>query len=735
MAQDFSLRYPLIDGQGNFGSIDGDAPAAMRYTEIRMDQITEEFLTDLECDTVDFVPNYDGSLKEPRVLPSQIPNLLINGSTGIAVGMATSIPPHNLTEVVDAILALIENPELKVEDLFAYVQGPDFPTAGYLYAGQAIRDAYLTGRGSVVLRAKAEIELWGEDRERIVVTEIPYQVNKAKLMERIADLVKAKKIEGISDLRDESDRRGMRMVIEVKKSQNAQVLLNQLYKFTQLQDNYSIHLLAIYRGQPKVLNLKEILWAFIEHRKDVILRRTLFQLKKAEARLHVLEGLKKAIEHVDAVIACIKQSGSPQLAQHQLMMQFHFTELQATAILEMRLQKLTGLERDKIVEEYQDLLKSIASFQALLQEETLLYQTIQSELLEIKKKYADPRKTKIIHSNHPDFEEEDLILEEETLVSITRAGYIKRSDLSFFKSQHRGGRGIQAVNPGAEDLVTAIYRCNTLGQLLCITDQGKLYSLRVYKIPSVNRHSTGKAVVNLLSLKASEKIKAILPVRHFSENTYICIVTKRGIIKKMPLSEFENVRVSGVCAVSITEEDELVSAKLTHGNNDIFLCTQQGMSIRFPESDIRSMGRSARGVHGIDLAEKDQVVAMEVLHADSSSELFEILTVTEDGYGKRTALKDYRFQSRGGVGVINIKARNGWVLGSRQVLPEDDVVLITNKGKMIRISVNGIAAQGRTAQGVILMSLSAGEKIVSFECLPSEETLAVKEEGSPSSGE
>jgi DNA gyrase subunit A len=732
MAQDFSLRYPLIDGQGNFGSIDGDAPAAMRYTEIRMDQITEEFLTDLECDTVDFVPNYDGSLKEPRVLPSQIPNLLINGSTGIAVGMATSIPPHNLTEVVDATLALIANPELKIEDLFAYVKGPDFPTAGYLYGGQSIRDAYSTGRGSVVLRAKAEIEIWGEDRERIIVTEIPYQVNKAKLIEKIADLVKSKKIEGISDLRDESDRTGMRMVIEVKKSQNAQIILNQLYKFTQLQDNYSINLLAIYRGQPKVLNLKEILWAFIEHRKDVILRRTLFKLKKAEARIHLLEGLKKAIEHLDAIIACIKQSSSPQMAQNQLMLEFNFTQLQAVAILEMRLQKLTGLERDKILEEYQAILKAIASFQALLKDEALLYQTIQTELHEIKRKYADERKTKIIYSNNLDFEDEDLISEEETLVSITRAGYIKRSDLSFFKSQHRGGRGVQAVSPGEQDLVTAIYRCNTLDQLLCITDQGKLYSIRVYKIPEVNRYSKGKAVVNLLSLKGSEKIKAILPVRHFPENTYICIVTKKGIIKKMPLSEFENVRSSGICAVSITQEDELVAAKLTHGNNDIFLCTQQGMSIRFSESDIRSMGRTARGVHGMDLGENDQVVAMEVLQPDTASESFEVLTITEDGYGKRTSLKDYRSQSRGGVGVISIKARNGYVLGSRQVLPENDVVLITNKGKMIRIRVNEISTQGRNTQGVILMSLTAGEKIVSFECLTAEEVLEAKEEVSSS---
>ncbi len=733
MAQGFSLRYPLIDGQGNFGSIDGDSPAAMRYTEIRMAKITDELLADLDRETVDFTPNYDDSLTEPSVLPAKIPNLLINGSTGIAVGMATNIPPHNLSEVIQATIALIDNPKLIADELTQYVKGPDFPTGGFIFAGQGLKDAYRTGRGAITLRAKVEIEIWKGDRERIIVTELPYQVNKAKLIEKIADLVKDKKIEGISDLRDESDRTGMRIVIEIKKGTNSNVLLNQLYKLTQLQDSYGINLLGIHQNRPKLFNLRDLLWAFIEHRKDVVVRRTLYDLKKAEARAHILEGLKRAVEYIDEVISLIKQAGNPEEARSGLMGRFEFSELQAQAILEMRLQRLTGLERDKIVDEYKQILLSIEALKKILSSEALVFEVIKKELLEIQKNYGDKdkRRTEIILGGLNDFEVEDLISDEDTLVSITHAGYIKRADPNLFRSQHRGGRGIRGVSTGDEDFVTAIYRTNTLSYLLCFTDKGRLYWLKVYKVPEASRIAKGKAIVNLVALSPSEKIKAILPVREFSDHEFVVMVTRAGVIKRTALSEFKNVRAAGLTAISTDEGDELVSAKLTKGNNDIFLCSRDGMSIRFNEQDVRVVGRTARGVAGMNLSDDDRVVAMEVLDISDGTpqQEYEILTVTENGYGKRTPVSEYRIQSRGGVGVITMKTndRNGTIMGSRQVLPKDDVMLVSSKGQMIRIHVGEISEQGRNTQGVRLISLSPAEKLVSFEYLAENAIEAVVE--------
>ena len=726
MAQDFSLRYPLIDGQGNFGSVDGDAPAAMRYTEIRMDKITDELLADLDRETVDFGPNYDDSLSEPKVLPARIPNLLVNGSSGIAVGMATNIPPHNLTEIINATLALIDEPTLESDGLLQYVKGPDFPTAGFIFGSQGIKDAYRTGRGSITLRSKVEIEIFKNDRERLIVTELPYQVNKARLIEKIADLVRDKKVEGISDIRDESDRKGMRIVIEIKKGENSNVLLNKLYKLTQLQDNFGINLLAIHQGQPKTFNLRDMIWAFVEHRKDVVVRRAIYDLKKAEARAHILEGLKRAVENIDAVIALIKAAKGPEEARRGLMSQFEFSELQAQAILEMRLQRLTGLERDKIIEEYRQILALIESLKKVLGSESLVFQIIKEELTEIKENYGDERRTEIIPGPVTEFEEEDLIADVETLVSITHAGYIKRSDPSLFRSQHRGGRGVRAVSTGDEDFVTAIYRCNALSYLLCFTDQGRLYWLKVYKIPEASRIAKGKAIVNLVALQAGEKIKAILPVKEFKENEYIFMVTRAGIIKKTALSEFKNVRAAGVLAISTDDGDELVSAKLTQGQNDLFLSTKNGMSIRFNEQDVRPIGRTARGVIGMNLEEGDQIVAVEVLDTTpgGTQSDFEILTVTEFGYGKRTPVGEYRIQNRGGMGVINMKAmeKNGLIIGSRQVLAKSDVMLVTNRGQMIRIHVGEISGQGRNTQGVRLIALESGEKLVSFEPMAEDTT-------------
>ncbi len=724
LAQDFSLRYPLIRGQGNFGSVDGDRPAAMRYTEAKMEKITDELLSDLDKETVDFGPNYDDSLQEPLVLPTRLPNLLINGSTGIAVGMATNIPPHNLTEIVEATIALVAKPSLTTDDMLEFVKGPDFPTAALMFGGNNIKEAYRTGRGSVTMRARAEIEQMKNDRERIVVTEIPYQVNKARLVEKIADLVRDKKLEGISDLRDESDRTGMRIVIETKKGENATVILNRLYKLTQMQENFSLNMLAIHQGQPKTFNLRDMLWAFIEHRKDVVVRRTIFELKKAEARAHILEGLKKAVENIDEVITLIKASRGPDEAHDALRIKFAFTDIQATAILEMRLQRLTGLEIQKIIDEYNEVLKFIGKLKEILGSEKLVFEIIVAELTEIKEKFGDKRRTEIVFGGTSEFEEEELISDEETLVTITHTGYIKRTDPSQFRSQNRGGRGIKGMTTGEEDFVTSMYHTNTLSYLLCFTDRGRMYWLKVYKVPEASRTAKGKAIVNLLALQAGEKIKAILPVKEFKENEFIMMVTRKGIIKKTPLSDFSNVRQSGIIAVTTDDGDELIRASLTNGSLDIFLCSKEGQSIRFNEEDVRAMGRTARGVIGMSLDENDFVVAMEVLERGEDSK-HEVLTITEGGYGKRTPVNEYRTQSRGGKGIITMKTndKNGFVMGSRQVMPENDVMLVSNKGQMIRIHVAGISEQGRNTQGVRVMTLSEGEKIMFFEMIAESDKL------------
>jgi DNA gyrase subunit A len=717
MAQDFSLRYPLVDGQGNFGSIDGDAPAAMRYTEVRMEKLADELLSDLEKETVDFGPNYDDSLKEPLVLPTKIPNLIVNGSAGIAVGMATSIPPHNLSEIIDATVALVENPKLDTDALLQYVKGPDFPTGAFGF-GDNLKEAYRTGRGSITLRAKTEIEPYKNDRERIIVTELPYQVNKAKLIERIADLVRDKKIEGISDLRDESDRTGMRIVIEIKKGENANILLNRLFKLTQLQDNIGFNMLAIHHGQPKVFNLRDMLWAFVDHRKEVVIRRTIFDLKKAEARAHILEGLKRAVENIDEVIALIKGAKSPDDAREGLMSRFEFSELQAQAILDMRLQRLTGLERDKIIQEYKDILALIESLKKILGSEALIYNIIKNELLEVKKAYGDKRRTEIVYGTSAAFEAEELITDKETLVSITHSGYVKRTDPSQFRVQGRGGKGIKGVGTTDEDFATAIYATNTLSYLLCFSDRGRLHWLKVYKIPEASRTSRGKAIVNLLQLAPDEKIKAILPVKEFSEKEFILMATRAGVVKKTPLSDFSNVRAAGINAISIDDGDELVSAKITNGNNEVLLCSREGMAIRFDEEDVRAMGRSARGVAGMNLEGEDRVVSMEILDkVDGPANEYEILTISELGQGKRTSVAEYRKTHRGGKGVINMKAsdKTGAILGSLQVGPKDTVMLVSNRGTMIRVRVAEISEQGRNTQGVRVMNVSAGEKVVSFE--------------------
>jgi DNA gyrase subunit A len=649
--------------------------------------------------------------------------------------MATSIPPHNLTEVVDATLALVDNPSLDTPALFQYVKGPDFPTGAYAFGGVSIRDAYRTGRGSITMRAKSEIEAFKGDRERIIVNELPYQVNKARLIEKIADLVREKKIEGISDLRDESDRTGMRIVIEVKKGESANILLNRLYKLTQLQDTFSINLLAIHQGQPKTFNLRDMLWAFIEHRKDVVVRRTQYELRRAEARAHILEGLKRAVENIDEVVALIKGSKGPDEARETLMTRFSFTEIQAQSILDMRLQRLTGLERDKIVEEYHQILKLIIELKEILASEARVFQIIREELTQVREQFGDKRRTEIVLDEATEFEAEDLIADEPVLVSITHSGYVKRANPSTFKSQHRGGKGIRAVQTGDEDFVTAIYRCNTLSYLLCFTDRGRLYWLKVYRVPEASRGAKGKAIVNLINLAQGEKIQAILPVREFRGDQFVTFVTRAGIIKKTPLSDFSNVRNTGLMAITIDDGDELIEARLTSGQNDVFLVSKSGMSIRFGEDDVRPMGRAARGVIGMSLDEGDRVVSMEVL--DTLTQLpFEILTITDQGYGKRTPVGEYRVQTRGGKGIITMRTadKNGQVMGARQVLPKDDVMLVSDKGQMIRVHVGEISEQGRNTQGVRVMNVSSGEKVVSFEYM-AEESVVVSEEASDAAQE
>ena len=717
MAQDFSMRYPLVDGQGNFGSVDGDSPAAMRYTEARMTKLDQEIIADLEKDTVDFTPTYDNSLTEPVVFPSRIPTLLVNGSSGIAVGMATNIPPHNLSEIIDGLVALIDNPNTTVNDLMYHITGPDFPTGAFICGRVGIREAYETGRGSILMRAKSHIEKHKKGgRESIIITEIPYQQNKAKLVEKIAYLVKDKRIESISEIRDESDRHGMRIVLDLKKDEIAEVVLNQLYKHTPLQKSFGIIFLSIVNNKPEILNIKQILEHFILHRKVVVYRRTAFELKKAEARAHILEGLKVAIQNMDEVVALIRGSANPPEARKGLMETFDLSEIQAQSILEMRLQKLTGLEREKIINELDELLEKIARLQKILHDESLVMQIIRDECVSIKEQYGDGRRTEIIDA--PDeILPEDLIPQEDMVVTVTREGYIKRNSVDLYRSQRRGGKGVKGINAIEEDFVSNLYLASTHDTFLFFTNKGKVFWRKVYQIPQASRIARGKAIVNLLELSENEKVAAILPVTSFSceVECYIMMVTKQGVVKKTILSEFARPLRKGKIALTIREDDEIITAAITSGNSKILLVSHKGMAVRFNEQDVRSMGRIASGVRGIRLADDDEVVGVVVLDSDES-----ILVVTENGFGKRSAVEDYRITKRGGKGVYSIKTsdRNGNVVGALQVTNEDEIMLIADSGKIIRMNMEHLRVIGRNTQGVKLINLEPGEKVVAMDMVP-----------------
>ncbi|HPC08381.1 MAG TPA: DNA gyrase subunit A [Smithella sp.] len=709
MAQDFSLRYMLVDGQGNFGSIDGDPPAAMRYTESRLARISDEVMADLEKETIDFVPNYDESLTEPSVLATRIPLLLLNGTSGIAVGMATNIPPHNIVEIVNGTIACIKNPAITIEQLMRHIPGPDFPTAGFINGREGILSAYKTGRGIIKIRARALIEKNGRtDKESIVITELPYQVNKAMLIEKIAELVRDKKISGIADLRDESDREGIRVVIDLKRDENSAIILNQLYKFTQMEVSLGIIMLAISDGRPQVFNLKEVLEKFIAFRQEVVIRRTQFDLARAKERAHILEGLIIALNNIDAIIKVIKASKTPAEASVQLCAKFKLSEIQAKAILEMRLQRLTGLERDKIDAEYAEVTKLIAYLQGILDDPQKVLQVIIDELNEIKQKYGDERRTEIVASSE-DINIEDMIVEEDVVVTISHAGYIKRNAVSLYKSQHRGGRGKVGMGTKEEDFVEKIFIASTHNYLLIFTSAGKVYWLKVYQIPQAGRAAKGKAIVNLVNLAPGEKVMATLPVREFVDDKFIVMVTKKGTIKKTELTAYANPRAGGIIAISIDEGDELVEVQLTMGNQDVFIATKQGMAIRFKEDDVRDMGRTARGVRGISLDEGDEVIGMDIPAQNTF-----MLTVSENGFGKCTPVDEYRVQSRGGKGTINLKTveKVGNVSGVLQVIGEDNVMLISNAGKVIRLKVQEIPVNHRVTQGVKLIDLEPEEKLV-----------------------
>jgi len=719
MAQDWNMRYPLIDGQGNFGSIDGDSAAAYRYTEARLMAMAEELLADIDKETVDFLPNFDGTTKEPCVLPSKVPGLLINGSDGIAVGMATKIPPHNLGEVVDGLVSLIDNPALTVKDLMKLIPGPDFPTGAFIHGKEGIKSAYETGRGSIKLRARAMIEPMARgDRECIVVTEIPYQVNKARLIERIADLVRSGKIDGISDIRDESDRDGMRIVVELRRGVVSGVILNQLHAHTALESSFGIIMLAIVNGQPKVMNLRDSLTLFLDHRKEVVTRRTAYDLRKAEERAHILQGLKIAVENIDEVVALIKKSKEPATAKTALMKGFKLSELQAQAILDMRLARLTGLERDKIIAEHKEIQKLIKELKAILADEKLVMKIIRDELTAIKEKYGDDRRTQI-KAKTEDLTVEDLIQEEEMVVTVSHRGFIKRNPISIYRAQRRGGRGKTGMVTRSEDFVEDLFIASTHSYVLIFSHSGKVFWLKVHEIPQVGRVARGQAITNLVNLPGDDKIAAILPVREFAEGQFVVMATKKGIVKKTDLMAYSNPRAGGIIATSIDKGDELISVRLTNGTQQIFLTTRGGQAIRFEEADVRAMGRTARGVRGISLKKGDELVGMEVLATDAP-----ILTVTELGYGKRSPCEEYRVQSRGGSGIITIKVaeRNGPVVGAMQVTDADDVMLVTDSGKIIRSGAQEISTIGRNTQGVRLISLEKGEKVVTVAKVVEEES-------------
>jgi DNA gyrase subunit A len=708
LAQDFNMRYTLVDGQGNFGSIDGDRAAAYRYTEARLAKIAEELLMDIDKETVDFTPNFDETTAEPLVLPSRIPNLIINGASGIAVGMATNIPPHNLGEVIEGLLLLLQDKNTTVEELMAVIKGPDFPTGGAIYGTAGIKSAFATGRGIIKVRAKAKIEREHTGRESIIVTEIPYQVNKSRLIEKIAELVREKKIEGVSDLRDESDRDGIRVVIELKRGEMAEVVLNNLYKHTQMENTFGIIMLAIVGGKPEVNGLKKILILFLQHRRDVILRRTRYELRKAEERAHILEGLKIALDHLDAIIALIRASKSPAEAKEGLIANYSLSELQAQAILDMKLQRLTGLERDKIISEYTETLKEIERLKSILGSDALVSQIIKDELQEIRGKYADERKTEIVEDTG-EISIEDLITEEEMVITLSHTGYIKRNPLSAYRSQRRGGKGRMGMETKEEDFVEQLFIGSTHDYLLFFTNFGRLYWMKIYQIPEAGHTAKGKALINLLQLSEGERFSTALPVRDFKDG-YLVMFTKNGTVKKTALTAYSNPRGKGIIAISLDDKDELIAVRKTSGNNDLIIGTRNGLSIKFNEEDVRDVGRAAKGVRGIRLRKGDEVVAAEVAEEKTA-----ILTVAENGFGKRTKIEDYPLQGRGGKGVISIKLteKGGKVVGLLQVREEDEVVMITGAGKLIRTTAENISIHGRNTQGVTLMD-TADEKISSI---------------------
>ena len=729
MVQDFSLRYPLIDGQGNFGSVDGDSPAAMRYTEARMTPIAAGLLDDLDKDTVDFAPNFDGSLREPKVLPARIPNLLINGSSGIAVGMATNIPPHNLGEVIDAVCALIEDPTVELGALMRQVKGPDFPTGAIICGRDGIKNAYTTGRGSLRVRAKAQVEQLKGNRQALVITELPYQVNKATLLETIAKLVQEKTVEGISDLRDESDKDGMRIMIELKRDANDQIVLNQLYKHTQTETTFGVIMLAIVEGRPRVLNLKGMLQTFVDYRKEVVIRRTKFELAKAQARAHILEGLRIAVDNIDAIIKTIKQSKSPAEAKGALVKQFKLTERQAQAILEMQLQRLTALERDKLEAEYKELLKKIEYYQMLLKSEKKVLELIQEELQEVKKRFGDERRTEIL-GEVTDFKIEDLIAEEDVVLTISHAGYIKRLPVSAYRKQRRGGVGVTAMETKEEDFVEHLFVASTHETLLFFTNQGRCYWLKVHEVPQASRYAKGTAIINLLNLQKDERLSTFVAVKEFAAEAFLIMATKQGTIKKTKLDAYANPRKAGIIAITLEPGDELIEVEVTDGKREVLLITRQGKAIRFPEEQAREVGRSARGVHGIRLDKKDTVVSMAIVQPKA-----ELLTVTELGFGKRSPIEEYRLQSRGGKGIINIKvtSRNGEVIGAKTVSDQDEVMLISHEGMVVRCPVKDVRSTGRATQGVRLISIKGKDRVASIAAVvPKEKEEAGEPPAAPS---
>ncbi|HEX4997214.1 MAG TPA: DNA gyrase subunit A [Terriglobia bacterium] len=730
MAQDFSFRYPLVDGQGNYGSIDGDPPAAMRYTEARMAAMAEALLEDIDKETVDFVPNYDEEREEPSYLPSKVPNLLVNGGGGIAVGMATNMPPHNLNEVCEAAIHLIEQPSAKLEDIVRIIPGPDFPTAGFIYGRSGIRQAYRTGRGQITMRARAVIERAAKDRDVIVITEIPYQVNKARLIEKIAELVNDKKIEGISDIRDESDRDGMRIVVELKRGEPAAIVLNNLYKLTAMQSTFGVINLAIVHGQPRVLTLMELLRNFIEHRVDVVRRRSQFELRQAEARAHILEGLQKALDHIDAIIALIRAARNAAEAREGLVRQYEFTEIQAKAILEMQLQRLTGLERQKIIDELNEIRLRIAELKEILGNEARLREVIIKELREVQKKHGDERRTEII-DEEAEIHLEDLIAEEDVVITVTHTGYLKRTPLSVYRNQGRGGKGRIGMKTRDEDAVSNVFVANTHSYVLIFTDRGRLYWLKVYEIPDVGASGKGKAIVNLANVSAEEKVRALVTVKDFDPSVHVLMATRNGQVKKTSLENFNNPTSRGIIAMGVPPDDELIAAELVSARESVFIGTHDGMCIRFPHEDVREMGRQAYGVIGIRLDEADYAVSMIA----SSSDDDQVLSVTELGFGKQTSVDEYRTQGRGGKGVINVKttARNGKVVAIMRVQEGADVLVMTANGKLIRVRSADIRSVGRATQGVRLIHLDEDDRVTAATLVEGDtgETGAEIEETSP----